>query len=347
MTPLVTALVDTYNHEQYIEQALVSVLEQGLSAADLEILVVDDGSTDRTPDIIQKFAPRVKHLRKKNGGQASAFNAGFAEARGEVIAILDGDDWWADGKLAAVVQALERNSEVAAVGHGYYEFSEKTKVARLQVPEKGTIINLSSREAARGALPAWRFLLMGALTIRRSVLRAIMPLPEEMVFMADTAIQAAAMAMGSLILEQPLFYYRHHAQNLYAADVNDVTNALKLRRRYEMADLVYGRVYEMLVALRVQEEVVSELLDGIWAETRRARLSRFGGNRLQVFQAEMQSFRAEFQNPRMAYRLFKYLVVGAATLLLPPRPFYKLRDWYAAKELGRHRNRVFRANSTE
>src|SRR5258708_35410839 len=69
MKPLVTALVDTFNHERYIEQALVSVLEQGLSPSELEIVVVDDGSTDKTPSIIEKFVPRVKYLRKKNGAR--------------------------------------------------------------------------------------------------------------------------------------------------------------------------------------------------------------------------------------------------------------------------------------
>ena len=92
MKPLVTALVNTHNHEKYIEQALTSVLEQGMSAEELEILVVDDGSEDRTPSIIHKFAPRVRHVRKRNGGQASAFNVGFAESRGQIIALLDGDD---------------------------------------------------------------------------------------------------------------------------------------------------------------------------------------------------------------------------------------------------------------
>ena len=55
MKPLVTVLVDTFNHERYIEQALVSVLEQGLSPSELEIVVVDDGSTDKTSSIIRKF----------------------------------------------------------------------------------------------------------------------------------------------------------------------------------------------------------------------------------------------------------------------------------------------------
>lgn len=343
MRPLITALVDTYNHERYIEQALVSVLEQGLSAAELEIVVVDDGSTDQTPSIVQKFVPRVKHVQKKNGGQASAFNAGFAEARGEIVASLDGDDWWAEGKLWAVADALQRDPEVAAVGHGYYEFHEETKETRLRVPKRRSVINLADRQATRAAIPEWGFLLMGALTVRRGVLERIMPIPEEMVFMADTALQAAAMAMGALILEQPLFYYRYHAENLYAIGPKDDA---KLRRKYEMSELVYGGVYRMLLELGVPEGSVSELLSGVWVEAKRSRLSSFGGSRMQALQTEMQAFRASFKKPNIGYRLFKYLVVGAATLLLPVRGFYKLRNWYAKKELGRYRDRVFRSDVT-
>jgi glycosyltransferase involved in cell wall biosynthesis len=341
MKPLITALVDTYNHEKYIEQALVSVLEQGLSAAELEIVVVDDGSTDKTASIIQKFTPRVKHVRKKNGGQASAFNAGFAEARGEIIAILDGDDWWAEGKLAAVTEALEKHPEVAAVGHGYYEFDEETKKSRVCVPGERTVINIATPEATVAAQRAWPFLLMGALTVRRRLLEWIMPLPKEMTFMADTAIQTAAMAMGAVVLDEPLFYYRYHAQNLYAVDSID---AVKLRRKNEMTELVHSRVYKMMIELGVPEESVSTLLEGTWMDAKRSRLSTFGGARLEAFQTEMQSFRADFKNPSAGYRLFKYLVVGAATLLLPARRFYELRNWYARKNLGRYRGRVVKAD---
>ena len=66
MKRTVTVLVDTYNHERFIEEAIVSVLEQDFSPAEMEIIVVDDGSTDRTPEIVHKFAPRVRLLHRTN-----------------------------------------------------------------------------------------------------------------------------------------------------------------------------------------------------------------------------------------------------------------------------------------
>jgi glycosyltransferase involved in cell wall biosynthesis len=93
--PAVTVLIDTYNHERFIEEAIVSVLEQDFPRAETEILFVYDGSTDRTPEIVRRFQPQVCLIRRTNGGHASAFNAGIPETRGEIIAFLDGDDWWA------------------------------------------------------------------------------------------------------------------------------------------------------------------------------------------------------------------------------------------------------------
>ena len=342
MKPLITALVDTFNHERYIEQALVSILEQGLSPAELEILVVDDGSTDQTPSIIQKFVPRVKHVRKKNGGQASALNAGFAEARGVIVAFLDGDDWWAKGKLLTVADALERHPAVAAVGHGHYEFHESTNETSLRVPQQRALISMADREATRIAALHRRFLLPSALTVRRKVLEWIMPIPEEMLFIADVPLQAAALVMGTLILEQPLFYYRCHAQNLYAIDPNDDA---KLCRKYQMTELVCERVSRRLLELGVPQESVSEFLAGVWVEAKRFRLGRFGGSRQDAFRTEMEAFRAAPPNPSVGYRLFRYLTLGAA-LLLPARSFYKIRNWYAEKDLGRYRDRLFRANVT-
>ena len=89
-TPFVSVLIDTYNHERFIEEAIQSVLSQDFPASEREILVVDDGSTDRTAEILRKFASQIRILRKPNGGQASAFNLGIPQCRGEIVAFLDG-----------------------------------------------------------------------------------------------------------------------------------------------------------------------------------------------------------------------------------------------------------------
>ncbi len=80
--PLISVLIDTYNHERYIEQAIVSVFEQDFPSSELEILVVDDGSSDKTASIVQKFGPPVRHLRKNGeGGKASASMPEFPSFR--------------------------------------------------------------------------------------------------------------------------------------------------------------------------------------------------------------------------------------------------------------------------
>src|SRR5947209_7152460 len=146
--PYVTALIDTYNHEAFIEEAIVSVLRQNFPKSEMEILVVDDGSHDRTPDIVHKFAPHVRLLRKSNGGQASAFNAGIPEAQAEIIAFLDGDDTWAPEKLSAVAEVFKREVDVGLVGHGITVVHQDGR-ARTEVPRELTRFRLTSREDAK------------------------------------------------------------------------------------------------------------------------------------------------------------------------------------------------------
>ena len=185
--PVISVLIDTYNHERYIEQAILSVLEQDFPAADIEVLVVDDGSFDKTPAIVQRFAPRVRYLRKDNGGQASAFNAGIPELHGSIVAFLDGDDWWAKGKLTAVAEAFGANTEIAAVGHGFYEVCDSAPPREMIVPENSCRFDLSSVDAARFAGRGLTLLGTSRLTVRREVLNRIGPIPVELVFCADTS----------------------------------------------------------------------------------------------------------------------------------------------------------------
>ena len=257
MMPLITALVDTYNHEEYIEQALDSVLDQGLSPNELEVVVVDDGSNDRTPEILKRYSPRVKLIQKPNGGQASAFNVGFGESRGEFIAILDGDDWWARGKLQRVLTELQRNPEISTVSHGFYEFDDETKAVSTCQPLSDLTIRLDSVDSVRTAHDVWRFFLPSGLTFRRNALKWIFPLPGEMRFMADTPIQVAAMLEGASVLREPLFYYRHHTRNLFAIEHG---SREKMQRKREMAKIVRQKLPQMLLQHGVKPELVWGLL---------------------------------------------------------------------------------------
>jgi glycosyltransferase involved in cell wall biosynthesis len=332
--PILSVLIDTYNHEQHIEQAVVSAVEQDFPAADFEILVVDDGSTDRTPDIVHKFAPRVRLLRKKNGGQASAFNLAFSELRGAIVSLLDGDDWWLPGKLAAVTTALEENPGIAGVGHGYYEFIEATGESKLRKAPQPLFVDLSTPEAARKCWLNLTYVHMGAFTVRKSVLDECMPIPETLIFDADAPIAMAAMAHGALLLDQPLFYYRIHSNNLVGGiDQSDI----RLRRKYEMGDEMFEVLYSTLLRMGVPRDSVSALLDEEWVHHRRHMLSVYGGSRVKAFQTEMRHFRYTCKDPGLAYRLFKYAVVGAATFAIGPRTFYRLRYWYGRQNLGRLR----------
>ena len=339
MKPLVTALIDTFNHEKYIEQALVSVVDQGLSPSELEIVVVDDGSTDTTPSIVEKFLPRIRYLRKKNGGQASAFNAGFPETHGQVVAILDGDDWWAKGKLARVLEALERNPDASAIGHAYYRYDERTREEKVCGPLEETSLSLATPTAAQDAFSKWAFLQPSALTVRRRLLERVIPIPEVLVFSADSPITFASMALGVRVLPSPLSFYRLHQASMYESSSADPE---KLRRRYEMDDVMFSILWGLLSRLGVPPVCISTFIDPAWVWINRACLQTFGGSRWKTLRTEMRYFRITYKNPTLAYRLFKYAVMAPATLLVPPRQFYKMRDWYAHRNLGRLRDLIFK-----
>lgn len=109
MTPIVSVIMPVYNGSAYIGKAIESALLQGVP---LEIIVIDDGSTDNLDDVLKKYADtdviRVIH-NKHNIGVARSRNRGVRAAKGEYIAFLDCDDWWEPGKLKSTASFDEKN----------------------------------------------------------------------------------------------------------------------------------------------------------------------------------------------------------------------------------------------
>jgi glycosyltransferase involved in cell wall biosynthesis len=326
-----TVLIDVYNQERYIEQAILSVLDQGLSSSELEIIVVDDGSTDGTGAIVQKFRPRIRYLRKENGGQASAFNVAIPEVHGEIVSFLDGDDWWAEGKLIATIEAFAEHPDLAAVGHGFFEVCGDGATSAV-VPDGRLRVDLSTVDSARPSFRARRFLGTSKLSVRRIVLDRMGPLPDDLMFCADVPLQAWALAFGgAVLLDRPLCYYRL-AQ--YPAAVS---------RKHQMLAIAVEAISKKLGAFGAPPEVISAFLVGDRIEVARAELRNGGGSRWKAFTTEREYFRTEYKNASLGYVLFKWFV-SALTLLLPPRKFYRLRDWYGHLGLSRFRSMLGKAD---
>jgi glycosyltransferase involved in cell wall biosynthesis len=109
----VSVAIATYNRAPYIRQAIDSVLNQTMT--DFEIIVVDDGSTDNTVEVIADYRDRIRYVRTANGGPARARNVGMAMARGEYICWLDSDDFFHPAKLALQSAVLDAHPDVAMV----------------------------------------------------------------------------------------------------------------------------------------------------------------------------------------------------------------------------------------
>lgn len=114
-SPKVSVIIPTHNRGANAMRAVKSALVQ--TEQSLEVLLVDDGSTDETPELFQSPPPRVRYIRKANGGASSARNAGLRHARGEWIALLDSDDEWAPDKLARQLAAMGESYVAGACRH--------------------------------------------------------------------------------------------------------------------------------------------------------------------------------------------------------------------------------------
>jgi glycosyltransferase involved in cell wall biosynthesis len=113
-TPFVSVTIPTYNSAPYLARTLQSLVEQ--TYRNFEIIVVDDGSTDATPQVVEPFLDRIVYHRQPNGGLPAARNKGFELARGEFIAWMDSDDLCDPERLAVQVAYLQQNPHVVAIG---------------------------------------------------------------------------------------------------------------------------------------------------------------------------------------------------------------------------------------
>jgi len=325
--PFASVLIDTYNHERFIEKAIVSVLEQDFPATEREILVVDDGSTDGTAELVRKFAPEVRLLRKQNGGQASAFNAGIPECKGEIVAFLDGDDWWVAGKLKRVCEVLNSETSVGLLGHGIREAFEGGKI-RISVPEKSERLQLNSLAAARVFRLRKSFLGTSRMILRTELARRILPIPEALVFEADEYVFTLGALMSELIiLQDALTYYRIHGGNLYLSGGG---GSAGLRRKQQVMTALACALRKELAARGATAEVVICIVEIIEAEADQMRLILGSGASWETVRTEKKIYEVMHSDASWAHRMFRAIAMVPA-MFLPPRWYYAGRRWLGSR----------------
>lgn len=219
----VSVILPVYDREHLIGEALASVVAQRYPA--LEIVVVDDGSTDATADVVRSFDAPIRYVRQGHAGVAAARNRGLEEATGRWITFLDSDDLWLEGVLASAVTHLRTRSRPWIV-HG------RTEVVRL--PDAG-----SHRARFRDDEAPVHRLLLGSMVFRRECFDRVGAFDVTMDRSEDIDWLARAEEIGieTTKLDELWLRYRVHASNITndipattSSIVTSVKRALDRRR---------------------------------------------------------------------------------------------------------------------
>ncbi len=215
--PTISIIISSYNYARYIRQSINSALYQTI--APHEIIVVDDGSDDQSIDYIEAYSERVTTIKKEHGGQASAFNKGFAASSGEWIWFLDADDWLCNKsieKAIDVIALIKSGEQDVSKIHGPLQaVNEYGDPLNFFMPIKplseGNVLEEMMDDGGYCWPPT------SGNIFPRWMLTKCMPIPEEdFRLCADTYLCNYAAMFGKIrVINQPLGFYRIHAANNY------------------------------------------------------------------------------------------------------------------------------------
>lgn len=216
-SPLVSILINNYNYGRFLAEAIDSALMQ--TYPNIEVIVVDDGSTDNSHKIIESYSDRIISIVKQNGGQASAFNAGFAASNGEIVCFLDSDDIFLPDKVKEIVNIFTEHQDIDwcfhvlnFFGNNQHEFMSSDD---LQYSRKYDLRSTIKRGKLSGKIPEIN-LATSTMCFRSSLLKKILPMPEAIKISSDDYIKYTSLGLTpGYILIKELALQRIHDCNAY------------------------------------------------------------------------------------------------------------------------------------
>lgn len=269
--PLVSIIINNYNYDRFLVEAIDSALNQ--TYPQIEVIVVDDGSTDKSREIIAEYSDRITSILQENGKQAAALNSGFVASRGDIVLFLDSDDYLFPTAVERIVAAFE-----PGVGKVHY----RLQVVDIDSEPSGAFIPTTTMKLSTGEV--WRELVqstgyistcMSGNAYSRSALTHVFPIPDDYKTTADDYLMISMPFYGHLIgIEDPLGAYRIHDKNQWALTAisgsrfrrfvqHDLQNFALLQQRAKefgleiSADLELqsiGRLWSRLASLRLEPQ---------------------------------------------------------------------------------------------
>lgn len=205
-SPLVSVIIPSYNHEKYIEESILSVLNQ--SYKNLELIVIDDGSKDNSVDVIKNMQIKYnfKFISQMNKGVCKTLNKGVCLSNGKYIAVLASDDYWYDKKIEEQVQLLEKNENNAEFCYTKaVEFSSNKKNRVFPIIMK--IGNVLNSIVIKDFVPA------GSMMFTRKLFDKLEGFDETLVAEDWDFVIRAAANTNFIAVNKPYLYYRAHETN--------------------------------------------------------------------------------------------------------------------------------------
>jgi len=210
--PLVSVLISTYNRSSFLEKAIASAIAQSYS--NLEIIVVNDGSTDETEDVCGRFGDRLRYVRQDNAGLGFARERALQLAQGQVFVWLDDDDRWAPQKVERVVDHLERDRDKPWVHSDAIEVDPQGKIIHESYLEQFSKLNLKMEGQVFEEMLVTCFPLSSTVAMRRECLRKLGGFFTSESYGVDLDLYTRASIFFSLgLVREPLVYRTMHRPN--------------------------------------------------------------------------------------------------------------------------------------
>lgn len=278
---LVSILMSSHNYARYLPTAIDSALAQ--THPHVELIVVDDGSTDGSRDIIRSYGDRVTAIFKPQGGQVSALNLGFEHTRGELVCLLDADDVFLPTKVERVVAAARACPQACLIHHQMQMVDAEGVPFHAPFPRRVPRGDLRGRARRSGGWFARVY--CSALSFRRSYAQRMFPVPAVHRLHTDAGVREVKLEVDTYLLgpaallapvagiDEPLTQYRIHGVNRYAGAPKQEMMA-RYRAETEVLEATMRDRLGQPVELDVEDHLEYQLLRCASGELSRAQTVR-------------------------------------------------------------------------